>query len=477
MKRLTIFLLNLFIVVEVFSQLNVTAKLVRADSIRGRVDTLNMINLNQYAITVNDTLLQDYIAAKGGGGSGPSFGNVDEIPHMNIGGTDFDYNSIFTFNGTNLRVGDGATEWVDIYDNFIDLNDESGVPSEQVRTLIIPRSTGRGNSGTYYRTVFNATNNNESVKLISEIDPSDDSGTTPLIELQGWKGSLINTRPLVHIVNQTTRHSEWLPNGGWNFGYGDEYRFDISGNEHIFEGDGAGFTNGYMVFDFTGQSQLTFGMRSGLTTSGRFQVEGINDTGSNPVLVFDYSGATLANRDPYAFDLDGTAGGFEITMSKEGSLELGAPTGTTGIGDINVDGSYFVNGEDLFQSGTYTPVVSDGTTSATGTFNGSYTRTGNLVTARAECLNINTTGLTATAQLIIDDFPFNFNDGNWVGTVTVQEITFPASVVYYTFNSTDATNQGRLFGVIDGGSPDILQVQDLTSGSSDIIITITYQRE
>lgn len=44
----------------------------------------------------------------GGGGSSVSFGTDNQVPFTNSGGTDFDYSSGFTFNGTTLAVNSGA---------------------------------------------------------------------------------------------------------------------------------------------------------------------------------------------------------------------------------------------------------------------------------------------------------------------------------------------------------------------------------
>lgn len=67
MKTILNIFLVLFCTVSVAQQ-NINAKIVKADSLRARIDTLNLINLNQYSITVNDTLLTDYIGEHGGGG-------------------------------------------------------------------------------------------------------------------------------------------------------------------------------------------------------------------------------------------------------------------------------------------------------------------------------------------------------------------------------------------------------------------------
>lgn len=46
--------------------------------------------------------------ALAGGGSSVSFGTDNQVPFTNAGGTDFDYSSGFTFNGTTLAVSSGA---------------------------------------------------------------------------------------------------------------------------------------------------------------------------------------------------------------------------------------------------------------------------------------------------------------------------------------------------------------------------------
>ncbi len=68
--RIIIKIVFLLLTISAFSQQNINAKLVKADSLRARVDTLNLINIDEFLITVNDTLLQNYIGEYGGGGSG-----------------------------------------------------------------------------------------------------------------------------------------------------------------------------------------------------------------------------------------------------------------------------------------------------------------------------------------------------------------------------------------------------------------------
>lgn len=68
MKNIIKIIILVLLAVPSIAQRNYTSKLIRTDSIRGRVSQMNMVNLNGFTITVNDTLIEDYITAKSSGG-------------------------------------------------------------------------------------------------------------------------------------------------------------------------------------------------------------------------------------------------------------------------------------------------------------------------------------------------------------------------------------------------------------------------
>lgn len=343
MKKIGLFTLALFLVIECFSQLNVNAKLVKADSLRARVDTLNLINLGQYGITVNDTLLETYISAKAG--SSISFGGVGQIPHMNSSMDDFDYTSELSYLGGSFNT-----------DNF--------------------------------------------------------SFTS---------GSNINHTAAGNMMIQNT-------NGNINF-------------------------NASTLVDIT-SNQLDVG-------NVEIRSASIETSSGSLTIQPDNSGGTEL-----------------IDLQAPGGVTVGNPSGGAATsGEINVQTGYEINGEDLIETGNWTPDITDGSTSATGTFTGSYVRVGEMVTVRAVCDNINTAGLTGGNTLILDDLPFDFPADDWAGVVQTDNVNYPANTLYYVCISQGSTNQVTFRGMLDNSSAVDLIVSDLNSGTSSIVITITYQRQ
>ena len=144
-------------------------------------------------------------------------------------------------------------------------------------------------------------------------------------------------------------------------------------------------------------------------------------------------------------------------------------------GGVYLGGTTSANLLDDYEEGTWTPVVADASTggnTATGTFTGSYTKIGKVVTARVSLVNINTSGMTGTNQLYIRGFPFT-SDGLAQGIVTFNSITTTAvgSVTAYMASSTAA----RLSEQLSGAAQDFIDVQDLASGVSDINMTLIYE--
>ena len=132
MKKLIIALLimNYF---TSFSQLNINAKLVKTDSIRGRVGNMNIVYESPHLVTVNDTLLTEWVISKAG--SGVTIGSSTEIPYVNVTGDDFIYSNSIRFDGTNLIIPSLQSSTgveITIDDNFVPLTTDTynlGSPS------------------------------------------------------------------------------------------------------------------------------------------------------------------------------------------------------------------------------------------------------------------------------------------------------------------------------------------------------------
>lgn len=131
----------------------------------------------------------------------------------------------------------------------------------------------------------------------------------------------------------------------------------------------------------------------------------------------------------------------------------------------------------LTVAGTFTPevadAVSDGNQAAGGTFVGKYSKIGNEVTISIRCLNIDTTGMAGGQTLYIRNLPFvadttafSYSSGifcdqvTWVGDYVVAYLMHPTAI--------------HLRGISNGGGTAVVGVSGYTSGTADIIFTMTY---
>lgn len=151
----------------------------------------------------------------------------------------------------------------------------------------------------------------------------------------------------------------------------------------------------------------------------------------------------------------------------------GSKTGTATYG-LGVDGSGNVveTSPSVTQtSGTFTPIVADavsGGNTASGTFTGRYIQIGNMITVTFSLVNINTSGMTSTNDIYIQNLPSSSDLGTYYGN-----IFFRGGVIFSGENAW--CRVGNSDNLSFGGSPSyFMTVGDLTSGSADISGTITY---
>lgn len=128
-----------------------------------------------------------------------------------------------------------------------------------------------------------------------------------------------------------------------------------------------------------------------------------------------------------------------------------------------------------YETGNWTPVVSDGTNNATATVTTAiYTKTGNVVRIRAAILNINTAGLTAGNQLRITGLPYTTvaTVNTWQHVpVTVADISSTAGTIVGQIRNSSSTillNNETTTGLTNA------LVSQVTSGSGDIWLDFAY---
>jgi len=164
-----------------------------------------------------------------------------------------------------------------------------------------------------------------------------------------------------------------------------------------------------------------------------------------------------------------TAAGISVTgnvaVTDGGGIDFSATAGT-GTSELLDD----------YEEGTWTPVLSDaasGGNLATGTFDGIYTKVGNKVTVWLSASNINTSGMTGTSDLYIQDLPFASGSGasKSTGAVRSDSITFANYLVSIVSSSASTM---LIYNIGSNVADTPLNVQDITSGSGDIFTSVTY---
>jgi len=157
-----------------------------------------------------------------------------------------------------------------------------------------------------------------------------------------------------------------------------------------------------------------------------------------------------------------------------------------GIGqvtDIKLGGSGSDNALSDYETGSFTPTAEDesGNTGTAGESTGYYRKIGGLVHVELRFTNINTTGLTSTNDFVIGGLPFTHS-------ARTGSVFAVSGDVYHAAINTDFTgniiallgeNQDfiKLVEMTDSGSDHDILVADLTSGTADILMGLTYHTE
>jgi len=129
---------------------------------------------------------------------------------------------------------------------------------------------------------------------------------------------------------------------------------------------------------------------------------------------------------------------------------------------------------DDYEEGTWTPVVaetSSGGTVATGTFTGTYTKIGRMVTVNLTLTDITTAGMTAGNIMYIRGLPFTCGTGH-LGSNMMRSVTYSGQIAPRTL---DGQTYFYFYQYATGGAVTTLTIGGISSGVSDIWATVTYE--
>ena len=132
-----------------------------------------------------------------------------------------------------------------------------------------------------------------------------------------------------------------------------------------------------------------------------------------------------------------------------------------------------------YEEGTFTPVFADassgGNEASADTANGYYTKIGRQVYISFVLTNINTSGLTSNTTIFITGLPFSAvsltGDIRYSGTYTVTNTSVVGSDIINVAEIRDNNNYLRFRQSTSG---DFLTVGEITSGSTDFYVSLTY---
>ena len=167
-------------------------------------------------------------------------------------------------------------------------------------------------------------------------------------------------------------------------------------------------------------------------------------------------------------------------------------SGDPGIDVINFLQGWFQNGVSFdggttllsnYSEGTFTPEFADaasGGNTASGTFEGRYTRVGRMVDVQIRCVNIDTAGMTGANDIFIRGLPFTAVNSGFqyaaAGTVVGHSIDYTTN---YTEIKAVVPGNTSYLNIVETGSgqaDQLLTVAAINSSADDLeIISIRYE--
>jgi hypothetical protein len=175
-----------------------------------------------------------------------------------------------------------------------------------------------------------------------------------------------------------------------------------------------------------------------------------------------------------------------------GNNKSGVDLGTSGAkfdnlylsGGVYLGGTGSANKLDDYEEGTWTPTIRGSTINGTYTstnFGCTYTKVGRLVTITGYIGNI-TQVSAGTGYLQITGFPFSTKSGGSyaAGTVKAQSMTYSGSGTSLNIEPITITGSTSIFylrSTASGYTGVDQQIADISSGSSDIAFTVTYEAD
>jgi len=134
---------------------------------------------------------------------------------------------------------------------------------------------------------------------------------------------------------------------------------------------------------------------------------------------------------------------------------------------------------DDYEEGEWSPVVRDDSSAGNtggGTIKGFYTKIGRNVFINFSVSNLTTTGMTSGNDLFITGLPYTpatvSGTNYYTGALVMHSVTTAGNQAVAI---QDATNYIKLYETVSGAAFEFITVGDISSGTSDIRFSLTYE--
>lgn len=272
-------------------------------------------------------------------------------------------------------------------------------------------------------------------------------------------------------------------NGDVNFPDGDKAVFGSDTDLEIFHNGTKGvidnLTGNIEIRTKTDDSDVLIQSDDG---SGNLSTYFMADGSEGEAKMFHYGTEKLATKST-GINVSGTISvdDVEITATPAEINTLDGVTSTTA--ELNLlDGLSAVPD---YSTGTFTPTVQDatagGNSATVGTAVGRYTKVGRMVHLTIQLVNITTSGMITGNRVYIKDLPFTaYDNGNdpamyWMGSVFLSNVTISTDGPYVPLIIDNTDRLELIRPITSTSTTDSLRVSDLTSGSADMYISISYE--